>query len=98
VFSTFMFHHLDTDTKATSLREMRRVLAPNGALHLLDFAPSTRAAGGSLASRLPWNHRSQDLSEERVVALLEDAGFSETTRLPKRAVLFGRVAHFTARA
>lgn len=98
VFSTLMFHHLDADTKAASLREMRRVLAPGGALHLLDFAPQTGNAGGAIARRLPWNHRSQDLFEERVVALLRDAGFAGATRLPDCAVLLGRVAHFTARA
>ena len=38
VFSSFMFHHLERDEKARTLREIRRVLKADGGLHLLDFA------------------------------------------------------------
>jgi ubiquinone/menaquinone biosynthesis C-methylase UbiE len=40
VFSSYMFHHLPPDTKTGMLREVRRVLAPGGKLHLVDFAPA----------------------------------------------------------
>ena len=39
VFSSLMFHHLTQDEKTATLREVRRVLAPGGSLHLLDFGP-----------------------------------------------------------
>jgi ubiquinone/menaquinone biosynthesis C-methylase UbiE len=43
VFSSLMFHHLPPGEVAPTLREIRRVLKPGGALHLLDLARYTRA-------------------------------------------------------
>ena len=40
VFSSFMFHHLPRDERESTLREVRRVLAPGGSLHLVDFTHS----------------------------------------------------------
>ncbi len=46
VFSSFMFHHLRADRREKTLREVRRVIAPGGSLHLVDFVrPEERAAG-----------------------------------------------------
>ena len=38
IFSTFMFHHLKEAEKERTLQEVRRVLKPDGSLHLLDFS------------------------------------------------------------
>jgi ubiquinone/menaquinone biosynthesis C-methylase UbiE len=38
VFSSLMFHHLPPAEKGPTLREIRRVLKPDGALHFLDLA------------------------------------------------------------
>jgi SAM-dependent methyltransferase len=37
VLSAFMFHHLPPEAKQAMLREVHRVLAPGGALYLVDF-------------------------------------------------------------
>jgi ubiquinone/menaquinone biosynthesis C-methylase UbiE len=39
VLSSFMWHHLSSDTQHKTLRELMRVLAPGGQFHLIDFAP-----------------------------------------------------------
>jgi ubiquinone/menaquinone biosynthesis C-methylase UbiE len=43
VLSAFMFHHLPAGAKEAMLREVRRVLAPGGALYLVDFEGLPRA-------------------------------------------------------
>jgi ubiquinone/menaquinone biosynthesis C-methylase UbiE len=37
VISSLVFHHLTIDQKAQALKEIRRVLKPNGELHICDF-------------------------------------------------------------
>ena len=66
VLSSMVFHHLTPQHKLETLREVLRVLAPGGSLHVVDFGPSTplreRLMGlfehgqnvrDSLAGRLP---------------------------------------------
>jgi ubiquinone/menaquinone biosynthesis C-methylase UbiE len=51
VFSSFMFHHLESaQEKLQTLREARRVLRAGGRLHLVDFTPSESAGRGILAT------------------------------------------------
>jgi ubiquinone/menaquinone biosynthesis C-methylase UbiE len=38
VLSAFMYHHVPAPDRAAMLSEVRRVLAPGGRLHLVDFA------------------------------------------------------------
>src|SRR4029450_1170866 len=49
VFSSFMFHHLDSDVKLNTFCEVRRVLRPGGVLHLLDFGGPKSSTHGLLA-------------------------------------------------
>jgi ubiquinone/menaquinone biosynthesis C-methylase UbiE len=80
VVSSLMLHHLDAATKRAALREWRRVLAPGGALVLVDFGVPRSALLRALLSpgRLGvFEHVSDNLSG-RVPAFLEEAGFSWT--------------------
>jgi ubiquinone/menaquinone biosynthesis C-methylase UbiE len=90
VLSSFMFHHLEPDTKVGTLREVHRVLRPGGGLELLDFAPSSRPGG--LAR---WLHSSEHLkenAEERVLGLMRQAGFDDALKTGEGRMLFGHVA------
>ena len=97
VFSSFMFHHLRVDQRERTLREARRVLAPGGSLHLLDFERSEEPSGR--LSR--WFHSSNHLddnSEQRILALLQEAGCVSSRKLAAGDMLLGflRIGYYQA--
>lgn len=89
VFSSYMFHHLDTDTKEKTLREIRRVLKLDGYLHLLDFGGPDTASGSSLSRWIHARHRLNENSEARILNLLAEAGFPQAEMAGRQAVLSG---------
>ena len=90
VLSSFMFHHLPGDVKQKTMGEVRRVLKPGGTFHLLDFTAS-RHGGGFLMRLFHSDEEMKDNQEDRIVALMREAGFAEPARTEKGALLFGHV-------
>lgn len=90
VFSTFMFHHLKREQQDRVLREVRRVLAPGGSLHLLDFE-HTESHGGRI-------DHFEGNSEERLLELMRRAGFPSCARTREGTTLFGllRMGYYRA--
>lgn len=70
-----MFHHLAANQKESTLREIRRVLKPEGSLHLVDFAGPEDRADGWLTQLFHSSERLKDNSEARIVALIRGGGF-----------------------
>lgn len=89
VFSSFMFHHLPADEREKMLREVRRVLAADGSLHLADFVRPDQHAHGPLAHLLHSSDHLADNSDERILALMQHAGFASTSKVASGAMLFG---------
>jgi ubiquinone/menaquinone biosynthesis C-methylase UbiE len=98
VFSSLMFHHLESDEKAATLREVRRVLEPGGSLHLLDFGPPRSRLSRVLAHVL---HRAENLREnfeDKILGFLDQAGFSRPEEVGHRASLVGSLSYYRALA
>ena len=98
VFSSFMFHHLEADDRGKTLCEVRRVLKPGGSFHLLDF---TAEHGHGARGRWFHSHaRVRDNSEDRILALMAQAGFARSTKLAGRTIFLGllHIAYFRASA
>ena len=98
VLSSFMFHHLQPEEQERTLSEVLRVLAPGGALHLVDFGGSQSRKDGKLARLL---HGHDHVHEDFVGAmaqLMQSAGFVAIVELDERRTLFGSVAHYRGSA
>lgn len=87
VFSSFMFHHVPPAERPATLAEVRRVLAPRGSFHLVDFS---RPDGP-----LPWLARHihssahlRDNSDSGILALLAEAGFLNPSKVASGATFF----------
>jgi ubiquinone/menaquinone biosynthesis C-methylase UbiE len=89
VFSSFMFHHLEGKDREKTLREVRRVLKPVGAFYLLDFEVSETGSEHGLFRMFHSSERLRDNSEERILTLMRDAGFSGSKKIATRPVFFG---------
>jgi ubiquinone/menaquinone biosynthesis C-methylase UbiE len=94
VLSSFMFHHLPKEEKRNFVAQVRRVLKSGGSFHLLDFEETGRH--GWFAHLVHANHRLEDNTKERVIALMKDAGLEGAEWVSGRRRAFGRVAYYRA--
>jgi ubiquinone/menaquinone biosynthesis C-methylase UbiE len=91
VLSSFMFHHLESGEKENALREVRRVLKPAGVFTLLDFDGPNSRENGFLARLIHSSHHLKDNSEDRILALVSQAGFLDPKKIKDGTMLFGCV-------
>jgi ubiquinone/menaquinone biosynthesis C-methylase UbiE len=89
VFSTFMFHHLLADKREKTMCEVRRVLAPGGSFHLLDFTPPEANRLGLLTRYFHSSEQLKDNSAERILGLMNQAGFVSCEKVREGTMLFG---------
>jgi hypothetical protein len=90
-----MFHHLEADLRRASLSQVLRVLRPGGSLHLMDFGGDSHHLHG--LARLARRSRTlKDNWDDRIPALMREAGFvdaAETGHLTRR---IGRLTYYRA--
>lgn len=97
VLSSFMFHHLKPAAKPAALREVRRVLAPGGSLHLLDVGGAVSESDGRMARRAMRNPHLHDNLGDRIPELMREAGFTDVREVAHRTLrIAGRVAYYRA--
>jgi ubiquinone/menaquinone biosynthesis C-methylase UbiE len=96
VLSAFVLHHVPAEEKEPTLREVRRVLAPGGALHLVDFGGPDATVDGFLTRWIHSSHHLRDNFGDRIPALMRQAGFADARMVSHRRILLGRIAYFRA--
>jgi ubiquinone/menaquinone biosynthesis C-methylase UbiE len=89
VFSSFMFHHLESAHREKTLREVRRVLKAGGRFYLLDFEASDDVSAHGSMRLFHRSKRLQDNSAPRIVSLMEQAGLKDPRKIGTHPVFFG---------
>lgn len=95
VVSSFVLHHLETEDVLRALREMRRVLAPGGRLHIVDFDGGPVRHRGLLARHVHHGWKLQD-AVPRTLALLESAGLRGARVVGRKETALGGVSYYEA--
>lgn len=97
VFSSFMFHHLEAESRERTVREVRRVLKPAGSFHLADFVHPEGHSHG-LSHRIHSSPHFKDNSDDRILSLMAQAGFARPRKAGDKTMMFGllHVAYYAA--
>ncbi len=94
VVSSLVFHHLTLEHKRETLREVDRVLAPGGSLHVVDFGPPASTWGGRLSRlALHGEHLRENLGGE-LVDLMSEAGFVHAEESGRHRTLFASLSFY----
>jgi ubiquinone/menaquinone biosynthesis C-methylase UbiE len=98
VVSSLLFHHLVSEQKRRAFREIRRVLAADGQLHIADFGKPEgiyASVVSSVLARFDGVENTRDNFEGRLPSMLVDAGFTVLER-QRFATSFGTVSLLAA--
>ena len=101
VLSTLVLHHLSHDGKVAALREVARVLAPTGELHLADFGRPANwlaRAGFSLVRKFEGMENTEDNARGLLEEMMAGAGLEEVRETASFATLFGTLRLYVARS
>ena len=97
VVSSLMIHHLSSDDKRAAFRDVKRLLRPGAAFHLLDFGPPKSAFERALTAVFHHDARVRDNLTGRLPEWLREAGFADVREVESHRTLFGRVSLYSAR-
>lgn len=99
VFSTLSFHHLTTEIKIKTLREIRRVLKPAGEFQLADYGEPVKRSQKILSNIIRFidgNETTRDNLNGRLGKLLEENGFARVEKTGHFNTMFGTIRLFRA--
>jgi ubiquinone/menaquinone biosynthesis C-methylase UbiE len=100
VLSSLVLHHLTPADRRRALREVYRVLGPEGELHIADWGRPHTTAMRVLARTVAFGdgfHRVRENLEGRIPALCLETGFTFAREEAQWTTLFGTLSFYRAR-
>jgi ubiquinone/menaquinone biosynthesis C-methylase UbiE len=97
VFSSLMLHHLTLEEKRLAFAEVRRVLRPDGELHILDFGKPHNLPAYLISLVIRLGEHAADNIKGLLPGLLAETGFVAVKETERRMTVFGTLSLFEAR-
>ena len=97
VLSSLVLHHLTREQKLRTLREVARVLAPGGSLHVVDFGKPSTAFGGQLLRLFERGENVRDNLEGRLVEFMREAGFRDAAEAGRHRTPLASLSFYRGR-
>ena len=100
IVSSLFFHHLSSDDKVRTAREIHRVLKPGGQLHVADWGRPENLAMRVLflfVQILDGFANTQENVDGKLVAIFEEAGLVNVTERRVFRTMFGTMALYSAK-
>lgn len=89
VVSSLLFHHLTTQNKQKTMKEVYRVLRPGGSFWIVDFGRPQGPWARLISPIMARLEEASDNHKGQLLAMLSLAGFSEPTSPVRCATIFG---------
>jgi len=97
VISSMVFHHLTQENKIRSLKEVFRVLRPEGELHVADFGKPQNALMYLISLVIRCLEETSDNVKGLLPEMLRNAGFDQVRETARYMTIFGTLALYRAR-
>lgn len=97
VFSSLVFHHLTTDIKMKTLKEISRVLKPGGELHIADFGKPFNAYTNLVAPVIEKSEEASANVQGLLPQMTRESGFAFVEELAHYTTIFGGLSLYRAR-
>ncbi len=92
VVSSLVFHHLTREDKIRSLKEVFRVLKPQGELYVADFAKPQNALMRLTSLIMRWLEENHDNVRGLLPRMFRNAGFDQVEETAKFMTMFGTIS------
>lgn len=92
IVSSLVFHHLTTENKISTLKEVLRVLKPNGELHVADLGKPQNSLMKLPSAIMRRFEESEDNFKGLLPQMFKNAGFDQVEETHHTMTMFGNVS------
>jgi len=96
VVTSLVIHHLSTDNKRRTFKEIYRVLKPQGELHVLDFGAPHSYLTGFMITYMRRLEEAADNFDGLIPRFITEAGFGEVKEAEHFVTIFGPLSRLRA--